>query len=71
MPPGSSENELVEEAPPNPPGDDDDNNEEPDTGPRTYGLRVRKQVNYAIPPPIEEMRPPPKSAGERRNKGKG
>ena len=70
-PPGSSEDELMEEAPSTPAGDDGDNNEEPDTGPRTYGLRVRKQVNYAIPPPIEEMRPPPKSAGERRNKGMG
>ncbi|KAL5530834.1 YTA7 [Sanghuangporus sanghuang] len=67
--PGSSEDELMEEAPSTPPGDDD-NNEEPDTGPRTYGLRARKQVNYAIPPPIEEMQPP-KAAGERRSKGKG
>ena len=56
-PPGSSEKELMEEAPSTPPGDDGDNNEEPDTGPRTYGLRSHKRVNYAIPPPIEEMRP--------------
>ena len=33
-------------------------NEEPDTGPRAYGLRAHKQVNYAIPLPIEEMRHP-------------
>ena len=67
---GSPENKLMEEAPPTPPGDDDDNNKGPDTGPRTYGLRAHKQVNYAVPPPIEEMQLP-KSAGEPRNKGKG
>ncbi|EJD00736.1 AAA-domain-containing protein [Fomitiporia mediterranea MF3/22] len=68
--PGSSEDELMEEAP-STPVDDDNNEEEPDTGPRTYGLRARtKQVNYAIPPPLEEMRPP-EVKRSKASKGKG
>ncbi|ESK87512.1 aaa family atpase [Moniliophthora roreri MCA 2997] len=35
--------------------------EEPETDGKPYALRQRQKVNYAIPPPLEEMvRPPPK-----------
>lgn len=36
---------------------------EEEAGPKTYSFRRRtKQINYAIPPPIEEMACPPKAA---------
>ena len=43
---------------------------------RPYSLRQRAKVNYAIPPPIEETRPPPKSrhtnrSGARTRRGPG
>jgi hypothetical protein len=34
---------------------------------RPYSLRQRTKVNYAIPPPIEETKPPPKSRPTNRN----
>ncbi|CAL1716188.1 unnamed protein product [Somion occarium] len=43
-----------------------DDGVEPDG--RPYALRQRREINYAIPPPLEEMRPPPpkpKSGGGR------
>ncbi|PCH41735.1 AAA-domain-containing protein [Wolfiporia cocos MD-104 SS10] len=33
---------------------------EPEQDGRPYSLRQRAKINYAIPPPLEEMRPPPK-----------
>ncbi|KAG8218228.1 AAA-domain-containing protein [Butyriboletus roseoflavus] len=43
---------------------------------RPYALRQRAKINYAIPPPIEETRPPPKSrplnrGGARTRRGPG
>ena len=43
---------------------------------RPYSLRQRAKINYAIPPPIEETRPPPKSrpanrGGARTRRGPG
>ncbi|KAI0717585.1 hypothetical protein C8T65DRAFT_571662 [Cerioporus squamosus] len=32
---------------------------EPDNDGKPYALRQRAKINYAIPPPLEEMRPPP------------
>lgn len=44
---------------------------EEEAGPKTYSFRRRtKQINYAIPPPIEEMARPPPKAAHRPNKGK-
>ncbi|THH02226.1 hypothetical protein EW026_g610 [Hermanssonia centrifuga] len=34
--------------------------QEPEQDGRKYALRQRAKINYAIPPPLEEMRPPPK-----------
>ncbi|KZT13243.1 AAA-domain-containing protein [Laetiporus sulphureus 93-53] len=41
----------------------------PEQDGRPYALRQRAKINYAIPPPLEEMRPPPKprSGGGRIN----
>ncbi|TFK28597.1 AAA-domain-containing protein [Coprinopsis marcescibilis] len=52
--------------PPEPePEEEDDNDGKP------YALRQRAKVNYAIPPPIEEMkRPPPRPAGKGRGGSK-
>ena len=33
---------------------------EPEQDGKPYSLRQRAKINYAIPPPLEEMRPPPK-----------
>ena len=33
---------------------------EPEQDGKPYALRQRAKINYAIPPPLEEMRPPPK-----------
>lgn len=33
---------------------------EPEQDGKPYALRQRTKINYAIPPPLEEMRPPPK-----------
>jgi len=44
--------------------------EEPDDG-RPYALRQRQKVNYAIPPPLEDLpRPPPPKQNGGRNGGK-
>ncbi|KAJ3535003.1 hypothetical protein NMY22_g6683 [Coprinellus aureogranulatus] len=46
------------------PEPEDDNDGKP------YALRQRAKINYAIPPPIEEMtRPPPKPASRNTNRG--
>lgn len=46
------------------PEPEDDNDGKP------YALRQRQKINYAIPPPIEEMtRPPPKPANRNSNRG--
>ncbi|KAH9941140.1 AAA-domain-containing protein [Epithele typhae] len=39
---------------------DGDGDGEPETDGKPYSLRQRAKINYAIPPPIEEMRAPPK-----------
>lgn len=68
--PGSSEDEL--DAVHTTPSPEPEPGVEEDTEPKTYSFRRRtKQINYAIPPPIEEMvRPPPKGAAKP-SKGKG
>ncbi|KAG5635659.1 hypothetical protein H0H81_010495 [Sphagnurus paluster] len=39
---------------------------------KPYALRQRQRINYAVPPPLEEMRkPPPKPSGGGRNGGRG
>ena len=40
---------------------------EPEQDGKPYSLRQRTKINYAIPPPLEEMRAPPKprAAGSR------
>ncbi|OBZ65485.1 Tat-binding 7 [Grifola frondosa] len=71
---GSSDGEgsLDDALPTSPDGDADADGEadfegegeqeqEPDG--RPYALRRRTKINYAIPPPLEEMRPPPKNRG--------
>lgn len=46
------------------PEPEDDNDGKP------YALRQRQKINYAIPPPIEEMaRPPPKPSNRNANRG--
>jgi ATPase family AAA domain-containing protein 2 len=56
-------------------GDADvDEEAEEDSNDKGYSLRARRQVNYAIPPPLEEMtKPPPKAAKAKSNarRGKG
>ncbi|KAH9950116.1 AAA-domain-containing protein [Amylocystis lapponica] len=42
---------------------DGDIEQEPEQDGRPYALRQRAKINYAIPPPLEEMRQPPKSRG--------
>ncbi len=37
-----------------------DVDQEPEQDGKPYSLRQRAKINYAIPPPLEEMRPPPK-----------
>ncbi|KAG5642143.1 hypothetical protein DXG03_003573 [Asterophora parasitica] len=38
---------------------------------KPYALRQRQRINYAIPPPLEDLRkPPPKSSGGGRNGGR-
>jgi ATPase family AAA domain-containing protein 2 len=60
---GSSDDEMETDLhelgnPPEPsPEPEDDNDGKP------YGLRVRAKINYAIPPPIEDMKKPPKAPG--------
>ncbi|KAF8882024.1 hypothetical protein CPB84DRAFT_1686882 [Gymnopilus junonius] len=38
---------------------------------RPYSLRQRKEINYAIPPPLEESRPPPRHMGGRNGRTGG
>ncbi|KAL1702957.1 hypothetical protein EV121DRAFT_209023 [Schizophyllum commune] len=51
-----------------------DDDEEDESNGRTYSLRQRQRINYAIPPPLEELpRPPPRNANRdtyRRNRPK-
>ncbi|KAF8189666.1 hypothetical protein BJ912DRAFT_1103927 [Pholiota molesta] len=57
--PQSSDLELEPEPEPEPEPEDDNDG-------KPYALRQRKEINYAIPPPVEEMqKPPPKQAGGR------
>lgn len=43
---------------------------EPEDDGRPYGLRQRQRINYAIPPPLEELpKPPQRQPGGRTNKG--
>lgn len=57
--PQSSDLELEPEPEPEP-------EPEVDNDGKPYALRQRKDINYAIPPPLEEMqKPPPKQAGGR------
>lgn len=69
--PGSSEDEMMEDdvhttPSPEPDGELDDGGE-----PKQYRLRTRKNINYAIPPPIEDMPPPQAKNKSRSSKGKG
>ncbi|KAI5120735.1 hypothetical protein M0805_006441 [Coniferiporia weirii] len=65
--PGSSEDELMDDVHTTP-----EPEMEEDAGPRQYRLRTRKNINYAIPPPLEEMTlQPPTKGGSRPSKGKG
>lgn len=68
-PPSSSDGELdaVHTTPSPEPGAEQDTGLE-DTATKGYALRRRKQINYAIPPPLEEMRP---AKGPSKPKGKG
>ncbi|KAI0915549.1 hypothetical protein AcV5_003736 [Taiwanofungus camphoratus] len=52
---------------------DGDIEQEPEQDGRPYALRQRTKINYAIPPPLEEMRPPPKprAGGGGRSNGRG
>lgn len=38
---------------------------------RPYSLRKRAQINYAIPPPLEDLRAPPKQSGSRGGRNGG
>lgn len=65
------EHEAIDDA-------DADADGEADHGPgqdgRKYALRQRAKINYAIPPPLEEMRPPPpkpRSFGRNNSRGGG
>ena len=55
--PGSSDLEIQPEPEPEPEPEED----EADDG-KPYSLRQRQPVNYAIPPPLEDMPAPPKKA---------
>lgn len=51
--------------------DADGDQEEQETDGKPYALRQRQKVNYAIPPPLEEMRaPPPKPRSGGRSGGR-
>jgi hypothetical protein len=52
-------------------GSADDFVDDDDDAPRTYGFRKRKQVNYALPPPLEELRAPPPKPAPRKGRGAG
>ena len=69
-PPGSSEDELdAAHTTPSPEPDAELDTGLEDTGTRAYSLHRRtKQINYAIPPPLEEMRP---AKGPSKSRGKG
>ena len=50
---------------------DGDADPEPEQDGKPYALRQRAKINYAIPPPLEEMRPPPKPrSGPNRSHGR-
>ncbi|KAF9449012.1 AAA-domain-containing protein [Macrolepiota fuliginosa MF-IS2] len=63
---GTSDLEVTMEPEPEPePEPDEDNDGKP------YSLRQRQKINYAIPPPLEEMpRPVPKTNGNRNAAGR-
>ncbi|KAI0751701.1 AAA-domain-containing protein [Daedaleopsis nitida] len=75
---GSADGEgSIDEAPvtsPEPDADADaegDADPEPEGDGKPYALRQRAKINYAIPPPLEEMRPPPKPrSGPNRSHGR-
>ncbi|TRM68712.1 hypothetical protein BD626DRAFT_394810 [Schizophyllum amplum] len=51
--------------------DKDEDDEEDETNGRTYSLRQRQKINYAIPPPLEELpRPPPRNRDAFRSRGR-
>ncbi|KAF9477179.1 AAA-domain-containing protein [Pholiota conissans] len=63
--PQSSDLELEPEPEPEPEPEDENDG-------KPYALRQRKEINYAIPPPIEEMaRPPPRQGKEKAAGGGG
>lgn len=69
-PPGSSEDEVMDDDVRTTPSPEPDGDME-DGAPKQYRLRTRKAINYAIPPPIEELPPPPEKSKSKSSKGKG
>ncbi|THH05437.1 hypothetical protein EW145_g4792 [Phellinidium pouzarii] len=67
--PGSSEEELLDDDVHTSPSPEPTAEEA--SNPKQYKLRKRKHVNYAIPPPLEEVQLPPSKAGSKPNRGKG
>ncbi|KIK70579.1 hypothetical protein GYMLUDRAFT_148547 [Collybiopsis luxurians FD-317 M1] len=68
--PGTDDMDLDIEPPPEPEPDPED--EASGTDGKPYSLRQRQRINYAIPPPLEDLpRPPPQSKSNRANEGRG
>lgn len=68
--PGSSEDEMMDDDVHTTPSPEPEGDMEDDAEPKQYRLRTRKNINYAIPPPLEEMPPPPTKNRPKANKGK-
>lgn len=66
---GTSDLEVTLEPEPEP---EPEPEQEVDNDGKPYSLRQRQKINYAIPPPLEEMpRPPPKTNGNRNGGSRG
>ncbi|KAF8992931.1 hypothetical protein BDQ17DRAFT_1253402 [Cyathus striatus] len=64
--------EATSDMHPSPPPPEPEPEEDEEEDGKPYSLRQRQKINYAIPPPLEEMpRPPPKTKSGGGNKGGG